>query len=189
MRKVERTFYKLLQTMKIVAKPDVNSQVLHARTVGSIIECSECLQLEENGIMYLKLRHDAGWAYDRNEEDRILLVQVQGGMLFSFYIANSKVLCLILEPTTDEAPKMYKVLRPVEVRSAPDTECSLVPSVSAKEIGAIVSSSIRYKPPGSLFTFIKLLHERGWVLESGKDGVVNLEDLGDGTLTTCAFKY
>lgn len=157
-RDVKRTFYRAVDDVQILAKPALKSEKLKVRQKNTVLECSERLVPHGSMLAYLKLRHDDGWACETDVTGKVLLERIPG------------------EAAMDETQKFYKVLISVAVRSAPDMHCARIPGLPAKPIGAIVGSSLRYTPPGGM-TYVKLLHEHGWIFETTPDGLQVLETL------------
>lgn len=185
LRQVERLFYRVLEDVEVLPTPSfaamsgnaaalvgseqheavgtrrgsskkalvaapVSPLAKRKRMQGTLIECSERLvprvaSLGPDGdqvpeMAFIKLRHDVGWICERSTQPpfRLVLEQVQGFAV------------------TRDLPKFYRVLVPLNLRSAPDYECPRLPGVTPMAVGTVFESSLQYTPPGSKITYIKV---------------------------------
>lgn len=188
-RQVERLFYRVLEDALVLPTPGVPTNdgddapsSNRKRLKDTLIECSErlvpgqALELmlpgaESNGdaasvpdIGYVKLRHDAGWVCERQllPPYRLVLEQVQGFAV------------------TRDVLKLYRVLVPVQLRSAPDFDCPRLPGMPPVAAGTVFESSLQYTPPGSKITYVKMAHSgsrhggsnaaNGWLFDQTLSG-------------------
>lgn len=164
-RQVERLFFRVLVDVDVLPSPYSNSEtnngnnsptrssIKRKRQRGTLIECSERFipfypKQDENyketqPLSFVKLRHDVGWICERQlkEPHRLVLEQVQG-----------------FAATSDES-RLYRILIPVHLRSAPDIDCPRVPGGSMLPAGSIFQSCLHYTPPGSHITYIKVAND------------------------------
>nr|CCA19372.1 conserved hypothetical protein [Albugo laibachii Nc14] len=164
-RQVERLFFRVLVDVDVLPSPYMTSEincginsptrssVKRKRQRGTLIECSERFipfyphqdekRKEAQSLSYVKLRHDIGWICERQliEPYRLVLEQVQG-----------------FASTSDES-RLYRILIPVQLRSAPDIDCPRVPGGSMLPVGSIFQSCLHYTPPGSHITYIKVSND------------------------------
>jgi hypothetical protein len=168
-RQVERLFYRVLEDVAVLPTPGSTMGKRNSsaplsnrkRLKDTLIECSERLVPVEPALTrsatpssdtsdsslkmpefgFVKLRHDAGWICERqlHAPYRLVLEQVQGFAV------------------TRDVLKLYRVLLPVHLRSAPDFECPRLPGMPPIAAGTVFESSLQYTPPGSSITYIKMV--------------------------------
>ncbi|CAK4660041.1 unnamed protein product [Aphanomyces euteiches] len=173
-RDITRAFYRVLKSsIDVYSGPTFDSPVVAARK--NIIECRERLQIEvpDGNLVFLKLRHAPGWVAETNRQGDKLVDAVEGGTSQSFksHAESPK------EAVTIEKPKFYRVKMSVPVRAAPDMDGPRLQGSFPKQVNSIVESSLRYIPPESNITYVKLAHEPGWLYESTLEGESVLETL------------
>ncbi|OQR96928.1 hypothetical protein ACHHYP_12948 [Achlya hypogyna] len=155
-RDITRGFYRVLDLdngVPVFSAPSFESPVLCSRV--QVIECKERLRLDVPGssaddkavVTFLKLRHAPGWVPETTRRGERLVEAIDG------------------DATTVDVPKFYKVQLSVPVRMAPDIDGPRVQGSFPKPVGSILESSLRYTPPESNMTYVKLAHEAGWIYE------------------------
>ncbi|KDO33422.1 hypothetical protein SPRG_02229 [Saprolegnia parasitica CBS 223.65] len=163
-RDIARGFYRVLDTdngVPVFSAPSFESPVLSTRL--QVIECRERLRLDvaladddesaaTSVVTFLKLRHAPGWVPETTRRGELLVSAIDG------------------DATTIDVPKFYKVQIAVPVRMAPDIDGPRVQGSFPKPVGSIVESSLRYIPPASDMTYVKLAHEPGWIYERTAQG-------------------
>ena len=152
-----------MQDVPIYTKPDVDSDVIATRKGGMLLECSETLVPQNSLFTFVKLRHDDGWT-------------TMNTTVSSPEVSVAQLQMIVGEANSEEKTQFYKVLNAVAVRASPDMEGPKLAGVAPKPAGAIVGSSRRYTPPTGI-TYVKLMHEHGWIFEATPDGTDVLEKL------------
>ncbi|ETV87916.1 hypothetical protein, variant [Aphanomyces astaci] len=165
-RDISRAFYRVLHTsINVYSGPTFESPVIGTR--ANLVECRERLQIQvptgascSNTWVFLKLRHAPGWVSETSRDGLDKLVDPIEG-----------------DATTVENPKFYKVKLTVPVLAAPDVDGPRLQGSFPKQVHSIVESSLRYTPPESTMTYVKLAHEPGWIYETTLAGDCILDTL------------
>ncbi|GLE06124.1 hypothetical protein PINS_up015335 [Pythium insidiosum] len=200
-RQIERLFFRVLEDVEVLPTPGLFSNPISSsrgrkeqgvdppgssssrrkRLKDTLIECSErivpsmrsassndsALSSNVPELAFVKLRHDVGWVCERRLQPPYsqVLEQVQGYAV------------------TRDQPKLYRVLVPVHLRSAPDFECPRLPGVTPMAVGCVFESCLQYTPPGSKITYVKVTTDSSAPGSSGSSGwLFNQTPSGDEVL-------
>ncbi|OQR97408.1 hypothetical protein THRCLA_06974 [Thraustotheca clavata] len=178
-------YFRVLVPLDVRTGPDCIapkvSPIVNFRP-NDIVEASRIVTFPQSTISFIEL-NPAGWLNVQLPSGRRVLERLQEAppptltRTSSSSVTSNITLATIdgKDGTLEHGHFFYCVKIAVGIREYPDI---MGPRVGKGfHLNTIVEGSQRFTPDGSPITYVKLLHERGWVFESTMDGQVVLSPL------------